>query len=75
MQRSDFDGIKAHGVKARREGLHYFDNPHACRGPAPTTDAQRDAEFAAAVAWWSGWLEEDNGRTERIRRLLMIRPQ
>ncbi|HWH81309.1 MAG TPA: hypothetical protein VNU71_03640 [Burkholderiaceae bacterium] len=67
LLRSDLAGIGRSGALARRRGEDYFSNPHLFE--------RRPLEewHAIASAWSAGWIEEDDGRDERIARLLNMR--
>lgn len=72
MQPSDIEGIAQRGVAARKAGVDYFENPFLLQNIAADW-SQIGSWTTTCAAWWSGWRKEDEGRTERIHRLLKIR--
>lgn len=60
--------IKLLGRQARRDQLDYFgDNPFG----AGASDTSLAGWAGRWMAWSSGWLEEDGGRTESVQRHLL----
>jgi hypothetical protein len=70
---SDLPAIKKRGTQDHAAGLSYFDNPFYF-STVPTDTVRQLIDWSDLCnAWSAGWLEDDDGRDERIRRLQNIK--
>jgi hypothetical protein len=63
-----FDEVRQRGANARRLTLPFFSNPFHRRNDLPFEEW-----VARCSAWSAGWIQEDAGRTESLKRLLRLR--
>ena len=67
---AELEGLIRAGHAARLAGDDYFDNP-LLRATVPLDTEQQLLELAALThAWWAGWLEADDGRSEHVNVLM-----
>lgn len=73
MSNCDWNGVVRDGVRARKAGLSYFNNPHHFTTAPVETDEQWSDWIALCSAWSAGWLNEDAGRDLELRALARVK--